>query len=43
MAMMAEGEQDQVFEDGTGIVFLGIDDEIEMTFATADAIVGCDF
>ena len=42
MVMAADGEQDQEFEDGSA-GFYGIDDEIELTFVTADAMVGCDF
>ena len=42
MAVVAEGEQDQEFEDDF-TEFKGIDEEIELTFVTVDAIVGCDF
>lgn len=41
LSMVATGEQDQSFEDGTG--FYSIDDEIEMTFVTGNAMLGCDF
>ena len=41
LSMLANGEQDQSFEDGSS--FKSIDDEIEMTFVTGNAMVGCDF
>ncbi len=42
MAMTADGEQDQSFEDGTP-GYNGIDDEIELSFVTGNAVVGCEF
>jgi len=42
MTVMAEGEQDQEFENEY-LEFKGIDEEIELTFATVEAIFGCDF
>jgi hypothetical protein len=42
LSMVATGEQDQYFEDGSA-GFYSIDDEIEMTFVTGNAMVGCDF
>lgn len=42
LSMVATGEQDQSFE-GDDLTYKGIDDEIEMTFVTGNAMVGCDF
>ncbi len=42
LVMVADGEQDQRFEDSS-TEFSGIDDKIEMTFVTAGAMVGCNF
>ena len=42
LTMVAEGEQDQEFED-EDLAFYGIDDEIELTFVTGNAMLGCTF
>ncbi len=39
--MVGNGEQDQYFEDGSAS-FYGIDSEIDMTFITANAMLGCE-
>jgi outer membrane protease len=42
MSMVADGEQDQSFEDGSP-GYSGIDDEIEMSLVTGNAMAGCEF